>query len=197
MDKWNENKIENELKDIIKVYGFSRMPTNSEIVNIKGNYSLSNAIRRNGGLEYWRIKLKMEKGKSETSLGEKYEKITKDFLEEIFGFDCVHIGKKFPYDLLVESIVKIDVKVACLNNKNYFSFNLENKNSRSDFYVCYCLDTNEKINKIYVIPSFVMQGKKQLSLGKNSSDTYDKYIGKWCYIEKFLKKYREFLKETY
>ena len=60
----------------------------------------------------------------------------------------------------------------------YYSFNLEKSNPTCDRFVVFCLNKDKSIHKTYIIPSSVLYGKTQLSLGVNSS-IYDKFLDKW------------------
>ena len=172
---WTEEKVGKEILKVMDSLGIKRMPSRSEIENVTGNSRLTNKISKNGGYYAWAEKLGLSVKQSDTYLGIKHEKMIAEKITEITGFYTELTSVKFPYDILVGGCVKIDVKFSNgYNNVNGFSysFNLEHDMQRCDLYVFVCGD-----EKILIIPSHVLLGKKQFSVGVNSA--YDKYKDYW------------------
>ena len=100
---------------------------------------------------------------------------------------------KYPYDILVNRNVKVDVKASRLfnnyGNSKYYTFNLEKKDQTCDIFVFYCINQNDEIERTFVIPSTVLSGKTQLAVGESSM--YDKYIDQW----RFISDYNKFMTE--
>lgn len=138
--------------------------------------------------------MNLEIKKCESRLGDNYEMICANYLQERFCYKVIQTAPRYPYDLLVENALKIDVKVGKLYtskvNSKFYTFNLEKSNQTCDIFVCYCLDQSGKEEKILIIPSYVISGITQLSVGKKSR--YDKYINRWDIIEKYV----SFIKST-
>ena len=163
-----------------------RMPSSSECEIVFGNCSLSNKISKTGGFYEWADKLGLEIKNSETKLGVKHEKdickkISEDYLAELTPV-------KFPYDILVEKAVKIDVKFSNLyshSNGEFYTCNLEYKFPKMDILVFICEDV-----KTLIIPAHELYGIKQLSVGKKSR--YDKYIDRWDILEDFVNFYKNY-----
>lgn len=179
--RWSEQKIKEEIYKVMNVLDIKRMPSKSEIEKITGDSKLTNAIRRNGGFYNTANRLGLEIKESETKLGTKGEYYIKELLEKK-GYKVEKMGVKHPYDLLINSNVKIDVKTAKIyrdpRGTEFYTFNLEKKNPTCDIYIL--LKLEEK--KIYIIPSkFVKQ--TQISMGAKSK--YDKYENQWDYIESY------------
>ncbi len=174
---WSEEDVINEIQNVVKALDLDRMPTNKECIEVTKSCALSNVISKRGGFYHWGDKLGLKPKNSETLVGLEYEHI---FNEEIIdlGYNSKITPVQFPYDVLIESATKVDVKVSrgYYNKKTgfYFTFNLEYKLPKCDFYVFYCV--NEKMNKRLVIPAHVLTGIKQLSIGLKSK--YDCYIDK-------------------
>lgn len=191
--KWGPDLVEETLKEIIENCKCKFFPSQSEIDKYMGNTTLSNAIRRNGGYEYWANKFGMDRKECESSFGYEYEQKCSEFLTNEYGYDCEMMKTKYPYDLTVNKHIKVDVKACRLyvsrNNASYYTFNLEKTNPTCDIYVCYCTKDNE-IVKTYVIPSKEVYGKSQLSIGANKS-TYDVYLDKWDIFEKYNSFYNQ------
>lgn len=192
--RWNEDLIKRELSELVTDFNLKVFPTSNEIKILKGNHKLSSAIYRRGGTRYWAEKMKLPIKKSETSFGQKYEEICCEQLKSI-GYEVEKMSTRFPYDLTANKHIKIDVKVARLyrNYKigSFYTFNLEKKNPTCDIYICYCLNEIDEINKVYVVPSKVMYGKKQLAVGEISS-MYDVYKDNWDILKIYDNFYKQF-----
>ena len=139
--KWTQNKIMTEIMDAMRKLEIERMPTVSELKNINMG-GLSNAISKSHGFEWWAEALKLPTRASKTGLGKKYEKIFANIVYKKLKCKSQQMSTKFPYDVLVEELVKVDVKCgfAYANGKagTFYTFNLENSNMRSDFLACFC-----------------------------------------------------------
>lgn len=178
-------ETEKRICDLVKSMGINRMPTRTEVSKFTGNESLCNRIMRSGGFKAWAERLNLKFKNCETYFGNKYEELAAFRLKTWFK-DVKRTPVKFPYDIVVNGRTKIDVKASRLykgKTGNYYTFNLESKYPKCDFYVAYCLDDKDIIKKVLVIPACVMAGKSQLSVGENS--IYDKYNFGWDLIEKF------------
>ena len=186
------NETEKQIRALMNNMGIERMPTRSETEFFYGDGSLSNRIMKSGGFKGWASKLGLGFKKCGTYFGNKYEELTAKKLRLLFD-DVKRTPVKFPYDIVVNGKTKIDVKASRLfkggTTGAYYTFNLESKYPRSDFYVVCCIADNDEIEKTLVLPSFVMAGKVQLSIGKIS--VYDKYIERWDLIEKHEKMMQE------
>lgn len=188
--QWNANLIEKGIKDVVEKAKINYFPTHSVIKEITGSYALSNAIRRHGGTRYWAEKLGFEIKPSESKFGEEYELECMKVLKH-FGYRCEKTPVRYPYDLLVENNIKVDVK--CSNpyhgkTGDFYTFNLEKSKPTCDIFVCYCLE-DDVITRVYIIPASALSGNTQLSIGKYTSK-YDPYIDKWNYFQKYADFYQ-------
>ena len=186
--KWECGEIENEIKKAVEKAKLKTFPTHSQIKEITGSYSLSNAIRRNGGTAYWAQKMNLDMKSSESKTGLDYELKCISILTGK-GYECDKMRERYPYDLTVNKHIKIDVKSGKLYNGksgNFYTFNLEKSNPTCDIFICFCVEKS----KIYVIPSCALYGITQLSIGEHHSK-YDKYIDRWDIIRKYDEFYKE------
>lgn len=183
--QWNEELIIEKIYEVIYFLGIDRMPSKSEIEAYYGDSALTNKISKAGGFYQYAERLGLEIKESESKLGIKYEKKVIQILENL-GFSAEHTSMRHPYDILVNGRVKIDVKVAntsYVRGSKVYSFNLERSLHSCDLYVAIALNDNKKVMKIYVIPSSVMNGKKQLTVGVTKSK-YDSYLQRWDLVDK-------------
>lgn len=189
--KWTEELIEEKIRFVMEKVGIKTMPTQSITEDVIGNDSLNNAISRNGGFIFWADKLGIEHKGVETILGREFETHCSLTIQNQFDFNVEQMLGRYPYDLLVNKNIKIDVKVSRMyNNKiKMFTFNLEKQYPTCDLFVAYCIDDNKNIIKTYVIPSSILSGNTQLSIGIIKSK-YDIYLDRWD----LLIKYDEFYK---
>ena len=178
-----ENYIISEIEKIIKSMGIERMPSKSEIETISHSSSLTNLISKNGGFFYFADKMNLELKSSATKEGIKYENKCIDYLTNI-GMHAEPTPVKFPYDVLVNKMTKIDVKISngySFKKSFWYTFNLESDIPKCDIFIFYCVN-NGNVVKTLIIPANILYGIKQLSVGKKSM--YDVYNDRWDYIEK-------------
>lgn len=183
--EWNEELIEKAIKNVVEEAKISTFPTRSQMETMTGSTALLNAIRRHGGTRYWAERLGLEMKPSESKLGEEYELICMQYIKHL-GYRCERTPARYPYDLLAERNIKVDVKCGNLykgQQGEYYTFNLEKAMPTCDIFVCYCLDNNT-VTKTYVIPSSVLSGKTQLSISKKQSK-YDIYYEAWGFLRIF------------
>ena len=181
---WNKDNIEKALRYMVEQTGQKTLPTHAETKKFYGNYKLSNAMRRNGGPRYWGERMNLEFKDCDSRKGEQFEDyFVAEMLEK--GFDAERVNydePRFPFDVLINGCVKVDVKVARVfgsDKQGYYSFNLEHKKHSCDFFVCYCLDSSgENIVKTYIIPASIMDGKSQIGVGLSQSKD-DAYSGRY------------------
>ena len=186
MTNWTEEKIIVALTEMISATKQKTMPTHNEIKRFYGNCKLTNAMRRHGGTKHYANLLGLEIKKCESQFGETYENLFIDALQARFNYKCEKTSPRYPYDVLVEDAVKIDVKASNPyrhNNTRWYSCNIEKRQQTCDIYVIFCID--EGTTKLYIIPSAVMSGKTQFSIGMNTS-MYDKYLNRWDIISDYV-----------
>jgi len=189
---WFDDVIKKELECVICELGIDRMPTTNEINKVLGHCNLSNAISRNGGFKHWASELGLPMKETDTLFGWMFEDVAKDVLEKN-GLFVENTPCKFPYDLLVNKSVKVNVKASRKyigNAGNFYSFNLERKFPACDIYFLCCINSRNEAERFYIVPSSVVPHNCQISIGEFSSK-YDKYIGR---ID-IVKKYSEFFKQ--
>lgn len=192
--RWNDNLVKQSILEVMEKLKISSMPTQTMTKNITGNNSLNNAITRSGGRIEWSKRLNVECKGVETMLGRHFELLCQDSIIEKFDFDVEQMNCNYPYDLLANNQIKIDVKVSKMYQKDFsmYTFNLGKKYPTCDLFVCYCVDDNENIIKTYVIPSAILSGKTQLSVGVKASK-YDIYLDGWILLKAYDNFYKKIL----
>lgn len=196
--RWDDERIEKEIRETMNILNIDYFPTHSEMIKLYGNRSLTCAISKHGGTEYWSNKLDIPLKKSETSYGDKYEKYAINDIYNHIGLESIQTNTRHAYDLLVEDCVKIDVKASSINERNngdtkYYSFNLEKKEPTCDLFLFYGIDSNNLIQKTIIIPSVTLAGQTQIGFTVHDS-IWDWYLDKWELIAeyyKFMKQYKE------
>ena len=182
--KWSDEEITKQIFKVMGALNIKRMPSVSEIVMIQGNTTLANAIRRNGGFYKWSDSLGLKVKNCETQTGKGYEKIAIEILKNK-GYTVERMTTKYPFDLLVNNNISIDVKVA----KQYESkgslvhtVGINKKYATCDIYLIFLLDANNKLGRTLLIPGNELK-HTTLNLGKDS--IYNKYIDRWDYLDKY------------
>ena len=188
--EWTDSLVKEEILKIKESLNIDRMPTRKEIELVTKNSKLTNRISRTKGFYGWAKELNLSIKESETTFGKKYEFIIKELLEK-HNFKVEKMVQNYPFDLLVNGNVKIDVKVAkpYISNINstYHTFNLYKKYASCDVYICVCLTVEEEIERVLIIPSSELK-ITQLSIGKDSY--YNKFNERFDYISKYSDFYK-------
>ena len=189
---WTDELIKQEIKNVMNALCIDRMPTRKEIINITKSYALPGKISKTKGYYGWAKELNLPIKNSETTIGKKYEYFIKQLLEEK-GFEVEKMSQNYPYDLLVNKNIRIDVKagnpyIKKDDGSRYHTFNLYKKYATCDIYIIICLDEQENIEKLLVIPANKLK-ITQLSLGKES--IYDKYKDNFKLLDIYNKFYSE------
>lgn len=194
--KWNDKLITEAVFEVVKVLGIDYFPTSSEMDEAYGSRGLSSAIRKRGGVRRWAIKTGLPIKKSCTTLGNRFENYAIREIEENTKLIAEYTTARYPYDILVDRSVKIDVKVSKLYHNTehgYFcTFNLEKKKQTCDLYIFYCLTKEGKIYKRLIIPSVVLSGNSQIGIGQQSK--WDVFLDRWNIISEyanFFSKYKK------
>lgn len=159
------------------------MPTKSEMLTFYKNTTLANAVTKKGGHKYFANLLGLKLKKSCSQMGDASEEFIKEVLEKQ-GYDVKRTPPRHPYDLLVENLVRVDVKSANpmlsrVEMKKQYVYSINNEFPKCDVFIFVKKDKKE----IYVIPSnFIRQS--QLGIGETSK--YDIYKNRFDYINVFI-----------
>jgi hypothetical protein len=181
--KWTDELIQSEIIKVKEALNLNRMPTRKEISKVMGNESLTGKISKTIGYYGWAKKLGLNIKNSETTFGKAYECYATEWLENL-GYKVDKMSQNYPFDLLINDNIKIDIKTSNLykgSKGSYYTFNLEKRYATCDIYICVCVENNN-IKKTLIIPSKDLR-LTQLSIGKKS--IYDKYIDRYDYIQKY------------
>lgn len=188
--KWTDEEIIDRIQEVIDKLDLKTFPTKSEMNNYYKNSGLSGKVSKSGGTKYWATRLNIPLKDCESKTGEKFEQYCLATLIDM-GYSVESMKPRYAYDLLVNENIKVDVKSAYIYNSptnfKFYTFNLEKSAPTCDIYVAYCLNDDGVPEKTYIIPSKVLSGKTQLSVGENSSK-YNKYINNW----ELFRQYDEF-----
>lgn len=188
--KWSDDAIRKSINKVVIAYDLKRMPSRSEVEQFYGNTSLTNAISKRCGWYELAKEMGLQIKDSETYFGKKQEEIARQTLITK-GFEVRKMPQNYPYDLLVNDCVKVDVKASSLHKVEsgaFYSFNIEKSYPTCDIYILYILNVDKSTKKVLVIPSSVIPYNTQISVGEKKSK-YDKYADKWEYIEQYSEFY--------
>lgn len=173
--RWTDALIKSKINEVVESLGIDRMPTRRECENYFHDCGLANAVsRRPGGWYAIAKEMGYEIKKSETTFGKTYEIQTAEMLKS-YGFEVRRMPQNFPYDLLIDDCVKVDVKASKLyhgKNGNFYSFNLEKQFATCDFYILLTVAENGGITRTMVVPSSEVIANNQISVGENKSKYY-------------------------
>lgn len=185
---WTEELVHSEILSCMKILDIERMPTSGELLLLNRN-DLHQKISKTKKYSGWAAQLGLKRKESCTKEGQDREENIYNLLIEK-GHEVERMSTGFPYDLLVDGSVKIDVKSAnplLSNGSVVHTFGISKIKPTCDVYICLALDEDGNIGRCMVIPSHFLK-IVTLCIGKNSK--YNRFIDQWEYIEK----YSEFFK---
>ena len=183
---WSEELIKEKILEVVSGLELDRMPSRKEVEFFCKNCSLTNAISRNGGWYHWAEKLGFGVKESESWLGKRHEKEIQEVLISL-GHETVRMSQNFPYDLLVNGCIKVDVKASKLYKGtagSFYSVNLEKPYSTCDIYIIRLLNDDGEAERNLVLPSKFVAAQTQIGIGEKSSKYY-RFLDRWDYIETY------------
>ena len=184
---WTDELIKEKVLDVIKAYELDRMPSKRECDEYYHNYALSNAISKKKGWYKLAKELGLPIKESETYFGKKQEEIARETLIS-HGYEVRKMPQNFPYDLLINDCVKVDVKASKLyigKHGNFYTFNIEKPYCTCDIYLLYLIDGNNFERDILIIPSKFVPTSTQISVGEKKSKYY-RFSNQWEYIKEYV-----------
>lgn len=185
--RWSDEEIRIAILGVVDALGLDRMPSRSECEAHFRDCSLTNAISRRHGWYKTAQLLGLSVKKSESFFGKAHETIAADQLTSL-GYGVRQMSQNFPYDLLVEDCIKVDVKASRLYRGtmgNFYSFNLEKPYTTCDIYVLHLVDDFGNVSKTLVLPSKFVSTQNQISVGEKHSK-YDAYANRWDYFAAYV-----------
>lgn len=174
---WTDELVESTIYDCMSKLGIKRMPTGNELINLNRR-DLHCRICRSGGYKGWAEKLNLQLTQCDTRFGQEYELIAKEILEDK-GFVVETTSCRHPFDLLLNSKVRVDVKVANPTNikgSRAHCFRLGKVEPTCDFYMAIALTETKQIERILIVPAQLVK-QTMLSIGKSSK--YNVYIDRY------------------
>lgn len=185
---WTKEKIVEQINEMISSTGLNRMPTNSEVIAYFGNHKLSNAISKRKMWKPLAEELGLKVKESETYFGKRHEEVASEQLIEL-GYEVRRMPQNFPYDLLVDDLLKVDVKSSKLYRGkygNFYSVNIDKPYATCDVYMIYLIEDDGSVKTVLIIPSKDVITNTQISIGQHASKYY-KYENNWACIDDYIK----------
>ena len=183
--KWTDELIKEKILEAKEGLELDRMPSRKEVVDFFRSESLANAVsKRQGGWHGLAEELGLDIKESESYFGKRNELAAADMLRER-GFEVRRMPHTFPYDLLLNDCVKVDVKSGHLYkgpNGSFYSFNLEKSYATCDFYILFTINEDNTIGRKMIVPSNAVIANKQISVGVERSK-YHKYTDRWDLLD--------------
>lgn len=182
--RWTDELIQEKVLEVKKALALDRMPSRKECSQYFHDEALVNAISKKIGWYTLANKMGLKIKASETYFGKSQEQEAFELLSAM-GFSVRKMAQNFPYDLLVDDSVKIDVKASHLyrgKNGNFYTFNLEKDYATCDIYLLFAInDKNDRV-MTFIVPSKFVISQCQISIGELKSK-YHRFIDRWDYIE--------------
>ena len=162
--------------EVVSGLQLDRMPSRSECNEYFGNGGLSGVITKRYGWVELAGQMGLEIKESETGFGKMFERKAAEYLKSC-GFDVRRMPQNFPYDLLLNDCVKVDVKASKLYRGtvgSFYTFNLEKPFATCDFYLLLTVDDDNNIIRKMIVPSHHVFANNQISVGEHKSK-YHRY----------------------
>ena len=183
--RWTDDLIKKSVREVMDAFELDRMPSRKECERHFGNGCLANVVtKREGGWYALADEMGLSMKHSETYFGKRHEAIAVDMIRA-HGFNAERMTQNFPYDILVNGNIKVDVKVSHLYKGakgNFYSFGLEKKFATCDIYILFTVSDENDITGTYIVPSKFVMRNKQISMGERKSK-YERFKDKWDYVE--------------
>lgn len=183
--KWTNEEIIYLISKMVDKLELERMPTRKEVVEYY-NDAAASAITRRFGWYNLAETLNLPIKKCDTTTGKNNEALLAKELSNM-GFKIERMPQNFPYDLLIDNAVKIDVKASHVYHGKkgaFYSFHIEKPHPTCDIYVLRLLDDDDNIVQSLIVPSKEAANNKHISVGAISSK-YDRYAGRWDIIKRY------------
>jgi len=165
-------------------------PTRKEIATYYGDERLTNKVCKTLGYYGWAKELGMPVKDNDTKTGKLAEKYVAKLLESK-GYKAEQMLQNYPYDLLVNDMIKVDVKFSHIYRHpqgfGFYSFKLGKEYPACDFYMLIAQDDKGK-RTVYVVPA-MFAPKTQISIGEYTSE-YFRYIDRFDYFDKYCEIYK-------
>lgn len=180
--RWTDDLIKEKVLEVKTAFSLDRMPSRNECIQYFHDHALVNAISKRK--KWYRIaaELGLSVKESETYFGKSQEANAAEMLASK-GFSVRRMSQNFPYDLLVDDCVKVDVKASHLYhgpNGDFYTFNLEKPYATCDIYLLFTIpDVGDK--SIFVVPSKLVVAQNQISMGVSKSK-YHRFKDRFDYI---------------
>lgn len=182
--KWTNQMIRDGIMEVVDALKLDRMPSRKECEEYFHNTSLTNVVSRRHGWYALAKEMGLEIKESETGFGKIFEKKACEMLRAQ-GFEVRRMSQNFPYDLLVDDCLKIDVKASRLyrgEEGNFYTFNLEKPYATCDFYLLLTVNDDDTINRRMVVPSYHVISNSQISIGEHKSK-YHQFTDRFDLLE--------------
>lgn len=193
--KWTDELIKQKILEVVEALKLDRMPSRRECMDYFHDDALVNAVSRRYRWHNLADELGLQMKESETFFGKSYETMATELLQSL-GFEVRRMSQNFPYDLLVDDCVKVDVKASRLYKGklgNFYSFNLEKPFATCDFFLLFAIDDDNAIARKMVVPSSHVISTTQISVGEHKSKYYQ-FTDRFDLIETATNFWRELVK---
>lgn len=184
-ERWTKERVVESIYEVVGFLGIDRMPSRKECEEYFRNTRLANAITKHYGRYNLAKELSLPIKQSETEFGKRCERMVTGELTSR-GFSVLQMAQNFPYDLLVNNCVKVDVKASRLykcGHGNFYSFRAGKAYATCDIYILLAVDDHGQPNRTMIVPSSVVVDNRQISVGEHASK-YHQFTDRYDLVEK-------------
>lgn len=191
-ERWTKDLVIGGVLEVVGSLGVNRMPSRHECNEYFGDTRLTNVISKHYGWYKLAEELSLPVKRSETEFGKRCERIAAAALTAR-GFGVVQMAQNYPYDLLVNDCVKVDVKASRLydcKNGRFYSFRMGKAYATCDIYILLEIDEEGMPSRTMIVPSSVVMSNRQISVGEHGSK-YHRFTDRYDLIEKVANSMKE------
>lgn len=184
---WTHELIAQKIMESVDALGLKVMPTRKQLIQYYGDDKLTNKVSKTLGYYGWAKELNLPIQINDTSKAKLSEAHAAELLLA-HGYRAERMLTNYPFDILVNDKVRIDVKFAnlyCGPKGNFYSFALRKKHPTCDIYM---LIANASPEKIYFVPACRCV-QTQIGIGETTS-AYEKWHDRYDVIDQYLKFYQ-------
>lgn len=185
---WTRELIARKILETVTALNLESMPTRKQFIRYFGNDKLTAKISKTLGYYGWAKVLNLPIQSNDTRKAKLSEKHAAELLRA-HGYSAVQMLQNYPFDIMVNEKVRIDVKFSNLYRGprgSFYSFALRKKYPTCDIYM---LIANADSEKVYIVPACKCN-QTQIGIGEHTS-IYDKYLDRYDIIDQYLKLYNE------
>lgn len=186
---WTKDLIAEKILEVVRGLDLTCMPTRNQINQYFGDDRLTNKVSKTLGYYGWAKELGLPVQENDTRKGKLAEIEVANWLRDL-GYEVKQMLQNYPFDLLINNTVKVDVKFSNLgqdgNGYHYYSYAIRKPYPTCDLYILVAHREGE--DRYFIVPSKeVMQ--QQITIGEHQS-IYNQYLFRLDILDQYISAFK-------